>query len=95
MGIMATPINQSFQWKLAALLIVQSAFVLRGFGQSAPAAVPVPINSAIYKWDQIASALGKNTQVVMQPSQSFFLVDVEKVVERAFSRTLKGKESES
>ena len=58
-------------------------------------AVPVPINSAIYKWDQIASALGKNTQVVMQPSQSFFLVDVEKVVERAFSRTLKGKESES
>jgi hypothetical protein len=58
-------------------------------------AVPVPTTSAIYKWDQIASALGKNTQVVMQPSQSFFLVDVEKVVERAFVRTLKGKESES
>jgi hypothetical protein len=55
---------------------------------------PVPTTSAIYKWDQIASALGKNTQVVMQPSQSFFLVDVEKVVERAFVRTLKGKESQ-
>jgi len=56
----------------------------------------VPINSAIYKWDQIASALGhKGTQVVVQPSPSFFLVDVEKVVERAFVRTLKGKESES
>jgi hypothetical protein len=56
-------------------------------------AVPVPTTSAIYKWDQIALALGKNTQVVLQPSQSFFLVDVEKVVERAFVRTLKDKES--
>jgi hypothetical protein len=58
--------------------------------------VTVPVNSAIYKWDQIASALGhKGTQVAVQPSPSFFLVDVEKVVERAFVRTLKGKESES
>jgi hypothetical protein len=58
--------------------------------------VTVPVNSAIYKWDQIASALGhKGTQVAVQPSPSFFLVDVEKVVERAFVRTLKGKESQS
>jgi hypothetical protein len=58
--------------------------------------VTVPVNSAIYKWDQIASALGhKGTQVAVQPSPSFFLVDVEKVVERAFVRTLKGKESGS
>jgi hypothetical protein len=58
--------------------------------------VTVPVNSAIYKWDQIASALGhKGTQVAVQPAPSFFLVDVEKVVERAFVRTLKGKESES
>ena len=58
--------------------------------------ITVAVNSAIYKWDQIASALGhKGTQVAVQPSQSFFLADVEKVVERAFIRTLKGKESES
>jgi len=58
--------------------------------------ITVAVNSAIYKWDQIASALGhKGTQVAVQPSPSFFLVDVEKVVERAFVRTLKGKESES
>ena len=58
--------------------------------------ITVAVNSAIYKWDQIASALGhKGTQVAVQPSHSFFLVDVEKVVERAFVRTLKGKESES
>ena len=58
--------------------------------------ITVAVNSAIYKWDQIASALGhKGTQVAVQPSPSFFLVDVEKVVERAFVRTLKDKESES
>jgi hypothetical protein len=69
------------------------------------AALPEPVakqltvraDSAIYKWDQIAVALGhKGTQVALQPAtQSFFLVDVEKVVERAFVRTLKNKESES
>jgi hypothetical protein len=58
--------------------------------------VTVAVNSAIYKWDQIASALGhKGTQVAVQPAPSFFLVDVEKVVERAFVRTLKSKKSES
>jgi hypothetical protein len=58
--------------------------------------VTVRADSAIYKWDQIASALGhKGTQVALQPTHSFFLVDVEKVVERAFVRTLKDKESES
>jgi hypothetical protein len=58
--------------------------------------ITVRADSAIYKWDQIASALGhKGTQVALQPAPSFFLVDVEKVVERAFVRTLKGKESES
>jgi hypothetical protein len=58
--------------------------------------ITVRADSAIFKWDQIASALGhKGTQVALQPAPSFFLVDVEKVVERAFVRTLKGKESES
>jgi hypothetical protein len=58
--------------------------------------ITVRADSAIYKWDQIASALGhKGTQVALQPAPSFFLVDVEKVVERAFVRTLKSKESES
>ena len=58
--------------------------------------VTLPINSTIYKWEQIAIALGyKGTQVVLEPTPSFFLVDVEKVVERAFTRTLKNKESES
>ena len=63
-----------------------------------PARKPItlPINSTIYRWNQIASALGhKGTQVAMQPEPTFFLADVEKVVERAFARTAAGaKESE-
>jgi hypothetical protein len=58
--------------------------------------VTVAAGSTIYRWDHIASALGHSgTQVAPQPAPTFFLVDVEKVVERAFSRTLKNKESES
>jgi hypothetical protein len=58
--------------------------------------VTLAFNSTIYRWNEIASALGhKEPQVVVQTAPSFFLVDVEKVVQRAFDRTLKGKESQS
>jgi hypothetical protein len=63
-----------------------------------PARKPVTLafNSTIYRWNEIASALGhKEPQVVVQTTPSFFLVDVEKAVQRAFDRTLKGKESQS
>jgi hypothetical protein len=91
-----TPLAQSiFEASSIASLCIWFAY--SAFPEPARMAVAVPVNSAIYKWDQIASALGhKGTQVAVQPSpQTFFLVDVEKVVERAFTRTLKGKESES
>jgi hypothetical protein len=90
-----TPLVQTaFEASSVLTLIVWFAYA--ALPEPVRQTVTVPVNSAIYKWDQIASALGhKGTQVVMQPSQSFFLVDVEKVVERAFTRTLKGKESES
>jgi hypothetical protein len=64
-----------------------------------PACQPVvlPVNSTIYRWNEIASALGHTgTQVaVRQPANSFFLTDVENVVDRVLSRNLKGQESES
>jgi multidrug transporter EmrE-like cation transporter len=64
-----------------------------------PARMPVvvPASSAIYRWNEIASALGHTgTQVaVQQPANSFFLTDVEKVVEKVISRNLKDRESES
>jgi hypothetical protein len=57
----------------------------------------MPANSAIYRWNEIASALGHTgTQVaVPQPANSFFLTDVEKVVEKVITKNLKGRESES
>ncbi len=57
----------------------------------------VPANSTIYRWNEIASALGHTgTQIaVSQQANSFFLTDVEKVVEKVLTRNLKGRESES
>jgi hypothetical protein len=64
-----------------------------------PARMPVvmPVNSTIYRWNEIASALGHTgTQVaVQQPANSFFLTDVEKVVEKVLTKNLKKRESES
>jgi hypothetical protein len=65
----------------------------------APARKPVmmPVNSTIYRWNEIASALGHTgTQVaVQQPANSFFLTDVENVVEKVLNRNLKRRESQS
>jgi hypothetical protein len=57
----------------------------------------MPANSTIYRWNEIASALGHTgTQIaVQQPANSFFLTDVEKVVEKVLTRNLKGRASES
>jgi hypothetical protein len=64
-----------------------------------PARKPVVLaaNSTIYRWNEIASALGHTgTQVaVQQPANSFFLTDVERVVEKVLTKNLKGRESES
>ena len=58
--------------------------------------VVMPVNSTIYRWNEIASALGHaGTQVaVPQPANSFFLTDVENVVEKVLSKNLKSRQSE-
>jgi len=63
-----------------------------------PARRPVVMaaDSTIYRWNEIASALGHpGTQVAVQPANGFFLTDVEQVVDKVLSRSLKGRESES
>ena len=64
-----------------------------------PARKPVVVaaNSTIYRWNEIASALGHTgTQVaVQQPANSFFLTDVEKVVDKVLNRSLRESESKS
>lgn len=69
------------------------------------AALPEPVrrpivvaaNSTIYRWNEIASALGhKGANVaVPQTANSFFLTDVEKVVEKVLTRNLKETESKA
>ncbi len=52
-----------------------------------PRPVTLPAESPVYRWSQIASALGTKTQVaVPEPQHSFFLADVEKVVDKVFTR---------
>jgi hypothetical protein len=57
----------------------------------------MPANSTIYRWNEIASALGHTgTRVaVQQPANSFFLSDVERVVEKVLARNMKRRESET
>jgi hypothetical protein len=57
----------------------------------------MPASSTIYRWNEIASALGHTgTRVALQqPANSFFLSDVERVVEKVLERNIKGRESES
>lgn len=58
----------------------------------------VPANSTIYRWNEIASALGHTgTQVAVMPqtSSSFFLTDVEKVVDKVLTRNLRESETKS
>jgi hypothetical protein len=66
------------------------------FPSKAGKPVLMPATSAIYRWNEIASALGHNgAQVAMQQSSSgFFLSDVELVVDKVLTRNLKSSESE-
>jgi len=90
----------------SALQFICEAVILLAIGgwitycalpEPAPKLVTLPVNSTIYRWNEIASALGHTgTQVaVRQPASGFFLTDVENVVERVLSRTLKDQESET
>jgi hypothetical protein len=65
--------------------------------EPAPKPVLMPANSTIYRWNEIASALGHTgTKVaVQQPANSFFLSDVERVVEKVLARNMNGRESET
>ncbi len=90
---------------IAPLQFVYESLVLAALGiwvtygaLPEPVRMPVmmPVNSTIYRWNEIASALGHTgTQVaVSQPADSFFLTDVEKVVEKVLTKNLKRRESE-
>lgn len=64
--------------------------------EPAPKPILVPASSTIYRWNEIASALGHGTRVaVQQPANGFFLSDVERVVEKVLAKNMKDSESET
>jgi hypothetical protein len=54
--------------------------------------VMVPANSLIFRWNEIATALGHTgTQVAVQPASGFYLTEVENAVEETLTQSLKSR----
>ena len=94
-----TSVNDPVQFVYEALILATLAVWMVYSILPEPARKPVlmPASSTIYRWNEIASALGHTgTQVaVQQPANSFFLSDVERMVEKVLARNMKGRESET
>jgi hypothetical protein len=92
-------LNDPFQYVYQALVLASLAVWVVYAALPEPVRKPVVVaaNSTIYRWNEIASALGhKGTNIAIpQPANSFFLTDVEKVVEKVLTRNLKESESKA
>jgi hypothetical protein len=92
-------LNEPFQFVYEALVLAALAVWVVYAALPEPVRKPVVVaaNSTIYRWNEIASALGhKGTNIAIpQPANSFFLTDVEKVVEKVLTRNLKESESKA
>jgi len=89
-------LNTPLQFAYQSVILLSLGTWLAYCALPEPASKPVvmPANSTIYRWNEIAAALGHGTQVaVQQPANSFFLTDVERVVEKVLTRNLQGNES--
>ncbi len=94
-----TPLTAPIQFAYEGVILLGLGIWVTYCALPEPVRRPVvmPANSTVYRWNEIASALGHTgTQVaVQQPANSFFLSDVEKVVDKVLNRNLKNRESES
>jgi hypothetical protein len=91
---LTAPLQIPYQFMVLVSIIVWATYSLLPQLNRKP--MSMPVSSTIYRWNEIASALGHTgTQVAVQESgNGFFLTDVEKVVEKVLNRNLKGRESE-
>jgi hypothetical protein len=98
-GSHITSVNAPVQFVYESVLLAALGIWLVYCFVPQPVRKPVlmPASSAIYRWNEIASALGHTgTRVaVQQPANSFFLSDVERVVEKVLARNMSGRESET
>jgi len=82
-----------------SMILVALGIWVAYFALPEPVSEPllIQVNSTVYRWNEIASALGHTgTQVaVRQPATSSLLTDVENVVDRVLPRNLKNRKSES
>jgi len=91
---LVTPLQ--FVYQSLILLTLGTWVAYSALPQRARRPLVMPVNSTIYRWNEIASALGHTgTQVAIhQPSNAFFLTDVEKVVEKVLNKNLSTREPE-
>ena len=92
---LTSPFQFAYEGTVLVVLCVWVAYL--ALPEPAKKPVVMPANSTIYRWNEIAAALGHGTQVaVQQPANSFFLSDVEKVVDKVLTRSnLQSGESKS
>jgi len=94
-----TSLNDPVEFIYESLILITLALWTTYCILPEPVRKPIlmPVSSTIYRWNEIASALGHTgTRVaVQQPANSFFLTDVERVVEKVLARNMKGRESET
>lgn len=92
-------LNDPLEFVYESLILVSLAIWTTYCIVPEPARKPIliPASSTIYRWNEIASALGHTgTQVaVQQPANEYFLSDVERVVEKALARNMKDRKSET
>ena len=91
---LTAPIQLAYQAFVLASIGIWLSYSLAPSRSRKP--VVMPASSAIYRWNEIASALGHTgTQVAInQASNGFFLSDVEMVVDKVLTRNLQSRESE-
>jgi hypothetical protein len=77
----------------SVILVVLGTWVAyAALPETAPQPVMLPAKSFLFRWDEIASALGHTgTQVAVRPASGFSLTDVEMAAEEAISRNLKSR----
>jgi len=92
---LSDPVEFVYESFILAALAIWTTYCL--LPEPARRPILVPVNSTIYRWNEIASALGHTgTQVAVQrPANSLFLSDVEHVVEKVLARNMKDRKSET
>ena len=92
-------LTEPFQYFYEGVILAALAVWIAYATLPEPARKPIVLaaSSTIYRWNEIASALGhKGTNIAVPvAANSFFLSDVEKVVDKVLTRNLRENESSS